>query len=355
MKKRINFIFAVCMAFSLALEAEIPANAASLTKLPDISSFAQDLTDAQYNVLCTGTYTAEKRGGVWYYKFTTKENYVYVLASAFFSPFEDDCTTLNEALTGGVANTLASCSTCHIYKGRSMSISYGSPPRSAPVKRTSHVTNIAYLEFYSSLSSHNVTLKCKMIDRVQFYFSDKVPEIDPRARVSSPRITPSTADQYVRALSRINGNAFKITPEFTFSVDNVGTNKVILKEFTYEAISSVAERTITSNIKNATSWIDVVIAVGKVTDSSTPIGVAVSLYSLYKTTLSFEKPHGSYYRTEMEPLSLNRKYCLKSSFTSPFKLKSDGDYWQVNINLSDSPSVNDIKTEFSVSFSASLD
>lgn len=356
MKRIISLILTVCMVFVLMSGTGILATAASLTRLPDISSFDQELTYAQYNALRTGTYTAENRNGVWYYKFTTEKDYVYIPISAFTTTFQNNFTKLNVALTEGVANTSANRSTYYVYKSRSDASRtvLGSYPEVVTINTSS--TYITYLKLYSSLSGHNVTLQCNMNGHALFQYSDRVFMNDPRDRSLGglTYVTPSTADQYVKALTRTTGEVSNmVTPQFTLSVDKAGTNKVILKEFSYEAVSSDSNSNVKSNLKNATKLIDVIMAVGKVTASSTPAGAASTLYSLFKTTLSFEKTSGSYYKTSIKPLSQNGKYCLNGAFTSPFKLKSNADYWQVNINLNDSPSIVGTKTKLSVSFSAS--
>lgn len=368
MKKRFYFILAFSIVvfpiFAIVISStswprEFP-NAPSLTELPEISSFDQELTSEQYHTLRTGFYTAVKRNGIWYYRFVTQEYYVHIPVSAFSTPFKNNYTQLNAALTSGVASTSANCFIDHVYNSRSTSkvvlrIPTAADPSPADLATVSS-TYLTHLTSYSSLSGHNVTLQCKINDQVLFEYSDLVHKSDPYTHKGNHTyVAPSTADQYARALSRTTGTiSCMVTPEFTLSVDKAGSNKVILKEFTYEAVSSDSKSNIKDNLKTATELIDMVMAVGEAVASSTPAaGVAVTLYSLFKMSLSFEKTSGSYYKTSMMPLSLNRESCLKSTFTSPFKLKSDEDYWQVNINLSDSPSISGTKTKLSISFSAS--
>lgn len=366
MKRMIGFfciLVSVGIACALASGPKTSAGTAPPAKLPDISSFAQELTEAQYDVLCTGIYTAENRGGVWYYKFTTEEKYLYVPAAAFFTDFQDTYTNLNAALTKGLANTRESCSTYHIYKSRNTSRDLAKmASRRYPnsVWKNVSSTFIANLELISSLSGSDVMLQCTMNAPVLFQYSDQVSRKDPRIRGanSSDYVTPSTADQYTRALTRTTAVSDMVTPEFTLSVDKAGTDGVVLKQFFYKAVSSDSGKSVKSNIEIATKLIDVVMAAGKISASSSPAGKAESLYSLFKTTLSLagqENTGGSYYETKTELLTKDELFCLKSTFTSPFKLKADGDFWEIHISLSDSPSISDIRTELSASFSASID
>lgn len=364
--KRIGFICVfvlVGIVSALASGPKTAADTAPPTKLPDISSFAQELTEAQYDVLCTGAYTAENRGGVWYYKFTTEENYLYIPAAAFFTDFHDTYTNLNAALTKGLANTRESCSTYHIYKSRNTSRDLA---RMASARRPNTVwknvsgTFITNLGLISSLSGSEVMLQCTMNAPVLFQYSDQVSRKDPRIRGADPSdyVTPSTADQYTRALARTTTVSDMVTPEFTLSVDKAGTDGVVLKQFFYKAVSSDSDKSVKSNIESAAWLIDAVMAAGKISASSSPADKAESFFNLFKTTLSLsgqENTGGSYYETKTELLTKNGQSCLKRTFTSPFKLKADGDFWEIHISLSDSPSISDIRTELSASFSASID
>lgn len=362
MKQTTGFICVLViigMFFALTSGPGTLANTVPLTRLPDID-FNKELSDAQYDALCTGFYTAEECNGMWYYKFTTRENYVYIPVSAFFNDFHNDYTDLNADLTKGAANTRESCSINYIYKGRSTSRVFLKAPTNATrsvAQKTVSSTYITKLNLISSLSGSEVMLQCTMNDHVLFQYSDQVTEMDARARSGSryTYVTPSTADQYVRALTRTTGTVSNmVTPEFTLSVDKAGTDGVVLKQFFYKAVSSDSISNVKSDIENAAKFIDVVTAVGEVGASSSPAGAAASLYSLFKTTLSLvENTGGSFYETKTELLTQNEQLCLQSTFTSPFKLKSNGDFWEINISLSDSPSIIGTHTKLSVSFSAS--
>lgn len=349
MKRALSFAMALCLTLSLFCGMGVSASAAS-KQLTTINSFTQTLSYEQYNALRTGSYTAVKQGGTWYYKFTTSSYYVLVKASAFSGTCSNNYSALNSSLTKGVASTKSSQTPSYVYKARTTTTSRISNSNGSSISLLSnkiYKTDITYLKFLSSVSGSNVTLQCTKNGHALFEYSTYVKS---SALLKSNYVKPSNATEYKNALKRStyeNSVSPSFTPKFSISVDKAGSNCVVLKEYCYKTTG------VKSTNVDMNQLIEVAYTTGKVVASLAAKKLPLkTLYDLIGKAGTLFGSQSTFYMTSYSPLSKGNVKVLKATFTSPVKLQACNDYFEVNLNLSDPMSTSGTKTTLSVTFSA---
>ena len=344
MKKLPHLFHSFCMMFCVLSVFTVSARAA--TKLNTISDFSQTLSWSQYNVLRRGNYSAECIDGVWYYKFTFGDKYVYVKWSAFANTASNSYDDLNANLNKGVESTNSATNPSYVYKtssGYSPDGNYCPAPYSLsysdPLKKNTYTTYLTYLKMYSSISGNTVTLQCNMCGHALFTLRE-----DPTAGLTLKQ-------RYEAALKRETGQVSRsITPKFEFTVDKVGSKHIVLKEFCYKTQGIVTKE------HNVGELIDVGFTVGSITSAVMTAGESVAietLYSLLGQTINLTSNSSRQWDlSKFYPLSVDGKSVLKSKFTSPVDLKDNEDYFEVQLNLNEGISFAEVPAKLSVAFSA---
>lgn len=201
------------------------------------------------------------------------------------------------------------------------------------------------------MSGHQIVLQCLTNNYVTFTYNDYIANTLNFAKESglsgNGYIKPKSINQYKAALVRNtgNGSADNIVPKFTLSVDKAGSNSVVLKEFYYKSTGT----------KNTSQKVDKIINVayttGKIAASLGSGKLPVkSLYDLYKQGIDLTGS-GSYFETRTYSLQKGNTKILKADFKSPVRLKNKNNYFEVKLNLSNTPSIKGTKTALSTKFS----
>jgi len=354
MKKAICIV--LCALF-LIPAIIIPSNteaATNLKKLSTISSFKTTLSYDQYNALRTGTITAVKQNGTWYYKFATKQYYVLVKASAFKgTTVSNDYSSLNEQLSAGLNSDLSRTPGYVVKKSGGVRADLSAPPTYSGHgrNRISKYPNCYYFYFsyYSFLSSRdnsNVILSCKRNGTVTFEYHEKVRKYSQR---TDEFVSPSNADQFKRALRRTTAQNGSIQPIFEVEVKQPGEKKIFLKTFKYQVIGQEKTK------KNIDKLVKVVYTTGSIVWNLKTKGLsAKTVYDLYKLCLDLKGER----KLKVTPsAALSKTYkgkdykVVKATFASPVWLEKGEDYFEVDVNLNNRPTLSGKKkTTFSVKF-----
>lgn len=360
MKKLLSRLFAVLLAANL-LFLSLPTSAFAASSTTTINNFSSstNLTYDQYNALRTGSYSAVKRSGAWYYKFVKGSTVVYVKASAFTGSVGNNYSQMTNTLSNGVMRTDGVASQYnYVYKYRPSTISSRVQQASTKSSRyvasyttkTEYRTYLSYLNIYTQRTGTNVLLGCDKNGHVQFTYSNKVyQDAYINGYKTAGYVAPSTAQQYKKALVRSTSNSVSvtITPEFTVKVTQPGSNKVILSNFQYAGKGQAITQ------KNIDKYINIGYTTAKTIAATYSGKLSVkNLYDLYKQASDLVNPKSSEYESRKTVLLSKNSYkCLQATFDSPIKLKSSGDYFQTELRLSSTPSQSGTKTKITVSFS----
>ena len=359
MKKLFSRLFAVLLAVNL-LFLSFPTSAFAASSTTTINNFSAstNLSYDQYNALRTGSYSAVKRNGNWYYKFVKGSTTVYVKASAFTSSVGNNYSKMTNTLSKGVTRSDGIASQYnYVYKYRPSTTSSRVQPASARSSRTTiryttkteYRTYLSYLNVYTQRSGTNVLLGCDKNGHVQFTYSNKVYQDAIGYKTTAGYVAPSNAQQYKMALVRSTSNSVNvtITPEFTVKVTQPGSNKVILSNFQYAGKGqAITTKCIEKYVNIGYTTIKTLAATfsGKIS--------AKNLYDLYNQASDLVNPKSSEYESRKTiRLSRYSNKCLQATFDSPIKLKRSGDYFQTELNLSSTPSRSGTPTKITVNFS----
>lgn len=350
----ISFVLALIMSFSVASFSIVPASAATTT----INNFGKGttLTHKQYDALRTGTISAVKSNGTWYYTFTKDNTKVKVKASAFSSGVANDYSAVNSQLTKGVMATNGIANqTNYVFKKRvgtsKKDVTFASK-NSTTLKRltmSTYTTYLTYLTLTSSRVGTEIDLEAKKNGHVQFSYSDKV---ETTSSAGFGYQTPQTAGDYKRALTRTKAAvSTTATPKFELKVAKSGSNLVCLNSMMYRG------KGIGNTTTEITQMIDVIVTTAKLLASTTPVGAANSLYSLYKQSVKLGKSSSEYVSNNKIYLSKSKNgkynYCLSAEGKSPIKLNVNKDYFRTEIRLNKKPSTSGTKTQIKATISFS--
>lgn len=365
MKKLFSRLFAVLLAANL-LFLSFPTSAFATSPPTTINTFSasRNLKPEEFEALRTGSYSAVKREGNWYYKFVKGSTTVYVKASAFTSSVGNDYSKMTNTLSKGVTRSDGVGNECnYIYKYRPTSTtsrvaavvksSGGYKPSSNYTNKSTTKTDyhvyLSSINVYTQRTGRTVILGCNKDNHVQFTYSSKVYQKSAAGYSSAGYVTPSTSAQYKQALTRNTSNSVNvtITPEFTVKVTQPGSNKVILSNFQYAGKGQAI------TTKSIDKYVNIGYTTAKTLAAAYSGKLSVkNLYDLYKQATNLVKPESSEYNCRKTTLLSKTSYkCLQATFDSPIKLKKSGDYFQTELNLSSTPSRSGTATKITVNFS----
>ncbi len=354
MKKRLTAIILVLVLTVLSFP--VSASAASQTT---ISSFdkSTSLTYTQYDLLRTGKISAVKKGGVWYYQFTKNGNTLLVKTTAFSGAVGNDYSRVNSELTKGVMRTDGTAQEYKFtFKARTSTRSTtvqqytenrGKASFPASVTMKTYTTYFSYITLDSNRVDEHVDLECKKNGHVQFVYNSM---INMKYALKNGYKAPSTANEYLLALSRVTSNSVptKLVPTFEFDITCPGTNCVKLNSSMYRGKGIADTKTPVSK------YIEVAVTAGSVVkDLATKSLPFKNLFKLYSQADALKKSSDEYLSNKKTYLSKNGKSALKGKFTSPISLKKYNDYFRAEIVLGGNgkPSVSGTKTQMKVVFS----
>lgn len=287
-----------------------------------------------FNALCTGTISAIKNDGKWYYGFTTGSKTVYVLITDFMRDSNNDMATVNSRLSSidQSGNSKTSNYIYHSYTSSNSSVIIHNDVLSATDKTnmTDYTHSLMMMEFGAAGTNDYVEVQCKLIsDSYRFVYSTAIKKGDLYVLTDGGSDDSSQAELYKKALVRMPESigGMEVVPKYTIYVADDGDKDVHFDRFTLDGVG-VAKKDIGSDLREL---IDLWVSMGKFVYEPSLSGAL----SLMGTEVPMERKSAAYpYGCSETYLKFTEnRYCYGFSVESPVILKNISDVFNAKLYL----------------------